>query len=127
LIEEIINYQGDYSSFWGRILGEIPSDLEFQNEKCKYVREIIHKYQLKTFKIGQIIVAHTPQRKGRISSTCDHMVYRIDIGTNRAFRYYNKTDTRIEVLEILNDKIFKVISQPYNPLPTIGNACPDGS
>jgi len=109
----------DYYHGQERYLGNLPSKLNINNEKCRYVENILAKYG-PIFKIGRLIVAHTIQ--DRINATCSNKVIRIDIGTNRAFKYINddkKKHSFVEVLEIINDKIFKVISQPYNPLPTI--------
>jgi hypothetical protein len=105
----------DYSPFWIRYLGQIPPQ-DDENEYCsKYVDPVLELYDVKN-----IIVGHTPQSfitDEGINSTCNNKVWRVDVGVSDAFSIYEddfkkkgKTlDRSVQVLEILNDREFKVL------------------
>ena len=98
----------DYSPFWNRVLGLAESGLDYKDDFC-YTNI---KPVLETYKVGRIVVGHTPQfspltpnalDKG-INSTCGDRVWRADVGLSKAFGVKGKDDNRnIQVLEIKYD------------------------
>ena len=115
-IEKIINGSGE-SIFWNRILGELPSDLDSYNRKCiKYLDPV-----LRIYKIKNMIIGHTPQwfhNQSGITSTCGSKLWRIDIGSSKAFDKFDDKyhDTGVitnlreaQSLEILDDEVVKII------------------
>jgi hypothetical protein len=116
-VEHIIN-ASRYSIFWTRILGTIPQNVDYNDPIChNNIKKV-----LELFKIGSIIVGHTPQSflfNDKINATCSGKVWRVDNGSSAAFHKFDNqfmrqgkiTDARKPmVLEILNDKIYNVIS-----------------
>lgn len=106
-ITDIIN-SSKVSPFWTRIFGNITPKTNDYN--CVTHLEPV----LKTLKIGNVIVGHTPQfytHKEGINSTCDDKLWRVDIGLSKAFHPFDTIKTRkeIQVLEILNDNQFNII------------------
>lgn len=100
------------SPFWTRIYGTIPVHTKIDTGKC--FNSV--KKTLEVFKIGHIVVGHTPQMyttKNGINGTCyeknDNKLYRIDGGFSMAFRIFGN-QYMIQVLEILDDKIFNIIT-----------------
>lgn len=106
-----------YSMFWTRILGNIPPDVSLENPMCM---DHIGKV-LKLFKVGSIIIGHTPQSfiySDDINQTCSGKIWRVDNGSSSAFHKFD-TDLhtkgkvtysrRPQVLEILNDKEYYVL------------------
>jgi hypothetical protein len=104
--------------FWTRTFGNIPQNMGYSDDKCeKYLGQM-----LKMLKLDHMIIGHTPQfykNKEGINSTCDNRLWRVDFGGSNAFNAHDKTEdgirseTRnVQVLEILNDKEFKVLK--YN-------------
>jgi hypothetical protein len=105
------------SMFWTRILGNLPPGVNIYDKRCV---DSISKV-LKLFKIGHIFVGHTPQSftySQHINSTCGDTVWRVDNGSSAAFHKFdfNFLNTGIvedsrkpQVLEILNDSIYKII------------------
>jgi len=121
------------SPFWTRIYGQIkPGSNAVDNFECE---NSVGK-ALKVFKIGKIVVGHTPQLLVHgvgINGTCYEKdaggnLWRVDGGFSKAFGVFGSQNI-IEVLEILNDKEFivhketttkyteskleKVITEPY--------------
>lgn len=106
----------DTSIFWNRILGVLPNNI---SDKDKCCHENISKV-LNIFKIGKIIIGHTPQsliNDSGISSTCSNKVWRVDTGSSKAFNIFDKKYIRTgkinenreyQYLEILNDEKFIV-------------------
>lgn len=101
-------YSSSKSIFWNRIFGNIPPDNNnesFYPDDCKDEVENI----LKLFKIGSIIIGHTPQQHG-IKSACKKKVWKIDTGSSKSFYYFKSMkENNPQVLEIINDKKFNVI------------------
>ena len=76
---------------------------------------------LKLFKVGSILIGHTPQSftfTDGINSTCGNQIWRVDNGSSCAFAKYDKnmmehgeiTESRkAQVLEILNDNEYNII------------------
>ena len=100
----------DYSPFWNRILGTLPSDLSMEENYCQdNIKPVLDIYQVK-----RIVVGHTPQfmnDKG-INSTCNGKVWRADVGVSKAFDITDPqimigstrdSNRNIQVLEILKD------------------------
>lgn len=114
-VNNIIN-GSKYSMFWTRILGNIPSNTSINNPVCS---SNIGKV-LKMFKIGSIIVGHTPQsftHSDDINGTCSQTVWRVDNASSAAFNNFDRKymmtgekdhGRRIQYLEIINDTIYKV-------------------
>lgn len=103
----------NYSIFWNRVLGSIPSNMNSQDNKC-----ITHlKDTLELFKVKSMIIGHTPQfysNNEGINGTCNdgnlNQLWRVDIGGSCAFHTFDEqymrtgkiTDLRqAQVLEIL--------------------------
>jgi hypothetical protein len=64
-------------------------------------------------KVGNIIVGHTPQlESGYIKSRCNNKVWVTDYGSSIAFKKvkYDKIYPEIQILHIINDTIYKIIS-----------------
>lgn len=95
LEEEWITSQD--SPFWTRIYGNLRSNTT-DNKLCMTSMKVLQLLQL-----GSMIIGHTPQSD--ISVSCGS-IYRIDTGMSKAF----PTDDKASVLEILNDKEFKILS-----------------
>jgi hypothetical protein len=95
-IHKILNAKN--SMFWARILGEIEPDIKLNDPKCmNYISKT-----LETFKIGDIIIGHTPQSiKNRdTNSTCDRKIWRVDNGSSYAFDNMGKrNDTEFYIIE----------------------------
>ena len=97
------------SPFWTRIFGNIAPGLKLDTPQCAAsVGEV-----LEIFKIGQMIVGHTPQPftpyKAEVNGTCNNRLFRIDGGFSKAFKIFNTNDL-VQVLEITNDNEFRIIS-----------------
>lgn len=107
----------DISPFWTRILGNIKKDEKLIDTIC----ETNVNETLQTFKIGHIIIGHTPQMNdngNNINGTCvrengEKTLYRVDGGFSHSFDKFTKT-TRVQVLEIINDNIFNIIKGERN-------------
>lgn len=105
------------SMFWTRILGNIPPNVTLDNPAC--VNHIGKVLQL--FKIGSIIVGHTPQSftySDDINQTCSGKVWRVDNGSSSAFHRFDKDllttgkikySRRPQVLEIINDSEYFIL------------------
>ena len=99
------------SPFWPRIFGNIPPNKSSNFKDCKVLDNVFE-----TFKIDGMIVGHTPQfftNKTGINGTCDGRLWRTDHGSSKAFAgfdvFYSKRDRQVQVLEILDDKEFRVL------------------
>lgn len=105
------------SPFWNRIYGMIPNNTSIDSDQC--FNSV--KKTLQVFKIGKIVVGHTPQlftNKDGINGTCyergeDNKLYRIDGGFADAFNAFNKKHV-VQVLEITDDKYFRIITSKKN-------------
>lgn len=99
------------SMFWTRILGNIPPNVNLKNPACiSHIGRV-----LELFKIGSIIVGHTPQSftySDDINQTCSGKVWRVDNGSSSAFHRFDrdllstgkvKYSRRPQILEIIND------------------------
>lgn len=105
------------SMFWTRILGNIPPNITLKNPAC--VNHIGRVLQL--FKIGSIIVGHTPQSftySDDINQTCSGKVWRVDNGSSSAFHRFDKEllstgkirySRRPQVLEIIDDTKYFIL------------------
>lgn len=114
-IEHIIN-GSKYSLFWTRILGSIPADVGLDNPVCQKNLEKV----LEMFKIGSIIIGHTPQsfsHSADINGTCSNKVWRVDNGSSAAFDKFDRKfmttgmidhGRRPQFLEIIDDCMYKV-------------------
>lgn len=104
------------SPFWTRIFGSIPNNISMNEKQCSdYV-----KRTLEVFKLGNLVVGHTPQlftNMDGINGTCyeksNNKLYRVDGGFSKAFDIFGKND-RVQVLEILNDNEFRIITEKIN-------------
>ncbi len=100
------------SPFWTRVYGMIPKNSDLKSQLC--VDSV--KKVLEVYKIGHIIVGHTPQlytNNDGINGTCyetdgDNKLFRVDGGFAKAFKVFGDYDL-IQVLEILNDTQFNII------------------
>lgn len=112
VINKLISDPTKYSFYWNRLLGILPPKLLQDDNTCiKHISDV-----LGWFKIGSVIVGHTPQsftHKHDINKTCGTGVWRVDNGSSAAFDQFDTdgkyTDWRQpQVLEILfNDKTKK--------------------
>lgn len=100
----------DYSPFWNRILGYLPTELNQDDKQCEIAKEA-----LENWKVGHIHIGHTPTfiKNLGINSTCGDMVWRHDRGMSHAFRKFDKTgiSEQVHVLEIINDNEFNIIRE----------------
>lgn len=115
-IKKIIK-SSKYSMFWTRILGNIPPNVSLQNPVCM---EHIGKV-LNLFKVGSIIIGHTPQSfiySDDINQTCGGKIWRVDNGSSSAFHKFDMDLTtkgrvtysrRPQVLEIRDDKHYFIL------------------
>jgi len=120
-VDKIISSE-KISMFWTRILGNIPPNVNNDDEKCvEYLDPV-----LETLGVGSIIIGHTPQsfvHSDTINGTCklskgDGGIWRVDNGSSVAFdnfdTNYKNTGSRSDsrkpqVLEILDDTKFNVL------------------
>lgn len=100
------------SPFWTRIYGNIPENVSLDSNECF----TSVKKTLEVFKLGQLVVGHTPQlftNKAGINGTCyekeNKKLYRVDGGFSKAFSIFGN-QTLIQVLEILNDEEFNILT-----------------
>ncbi|AZL89360.1 phosphoesterase [Megavirus baoshan] len=102
------------SPFWTRIYGSIPKNTNIDSDQCF----ISVKKTLQVFKMGQLVVGHTPQlstSNSGINGTCyeksgDNKLYRIDGAFAHAFKMFNPYGLA-QVLEILDDNNFNIITE----------------
>ena len=114
-LRKIVIENMELSPFWTRIYGSIPKDTQMNTPICSdHIKPV-----LQVFKIGTVIVGHTPQMKSDsygINGTCyekdKNTLYRVDGGFSRGFRVFN-SNTIIQVLEILDDNQFNIYTD-YN-------------
>ena len=101
------------SPFWTRVYGSIPVDAKIDSTECfSSVKKTIE-----VFKLGQLVVGHTPQmytNKNGINGTCyekdgTNKLYRVDGGFSQAFKVFGD-NKMVQVLEILNDTEFNIIT-----------------
>ena len=111
----------DISPFWPRILGNLPSNISLNDDIClDNLQETLDIYN-----VNNMIVGHTPQtfknKKEGINVTCrDYIdgknkgVWRIDVGSSSGFNNFKDNEisklSKPQVLEILNDNKFNVLS-----------------
>lgn len=112
--ESYINYiidNANDSLFWGRVLGQLPPQLDYENDMCKNNIDKV----LEIFQVDRIMIGHTPQflkNNLGINDTCSGKVIRVDTGSSNAF-YIGDTTERltgkkmkarmVQYLEIRND------------------------
>lgn len=108
------------SPFWIRVLGQIPPNINFDNDECnQYLKPV-----LKLFKLNNMIIGHTPQfinNDSGINATCNNKLWRVDNGASNAFAKFDKNallgnsetseSRKIQILEILNDNEFYIIKE----------------
>lgn len=114
--KQVLNYflnDTKVSPFWARVFGVIPTGVNLDSNECdQSVKKILN-----FFKLGQIIVGHTPQlmiNEEGINGTCVdasglNRLYRVDGGFSRGFKIWSHSNL-VQVLEILNDNTFNIIS-----------------
>lgn len=102
----------EISPFWTRIYGLIPKKTEMSSNMCSDS----FKHALEVFKIGKMVVGHTPQlftNNEGINGTCyeidGNKLFRIDGGFSRAFNVFGYNNV-VQVLEILDDNVFNIIT-----------------
>jgi len=119
LSDILFNYEK--SPFWPRFLGNLPPNVSIEDETCvDYLVEPLDLYNC-----NNMIIGHTPQpftkNKTGINVTCRYEdkdikkgVWRIDVGSSLGFENFKnkkiKKNTKPQVLEILNDNEFKILS-----------------
>ena len=104
---------------WTRLIGSIPDDVGLDDPICKdNITEV-----LKLFKIGSIIVGHTPQSfllTKDINATCDGKVWRVDNGSSKAFSRFDRSyiesglinfSRRAQYLKIVNDDEYYICDE----------------
>ena len=108
--KEIIVNDSKLSLFWTRIFGNVSQGEMLDSVSCRELKET-----LEVFKIGQVVVGHTPQLNSNfgINGTCQsngkNHLYRVDGGFSRSFKDFNQ-GTQVQVLEILNDTEFNILT-----------------
>ena len=119
LSDILFNYEK--SPFWPRFLGNLPPNVSIEDETCvDYLVEPLELYNC-----NNMIIGHTPQpftkNKTGINVTCRFQekeinkgVWRIDVGSSLGFEKFKnnkiKNNTKPQILEILNDNKFNIIS-----------------
>lgn len=119
LSDILFNYEK--SPFWPRFLGNLPPNVSIEDETCvDYLVEPLELYNC-----NNMIIGHTPQpftkNKTGINATCRFQeketnkgVWRIDVGSSLGFEKFKnnkiKNNTKPQILEILNDNEFNIIS-----------------
>ena len=116
-----ILYNYHFSPFWPRILGNLPPNVPLSDDTC--VENLMETLNL--YNVNNMIVGHTPQiflkDKAGINVTCRDKVdgknkgiWRVDVGSSSGFdNFKNDKDKELskpQVLEILNDNEFNVLS-----------------
>ena len=116
-----ILYNYHFSPFWPRVLGNLPPNVPLSDDVC--IDNLMETLEL--YNVNNMIVGHTPQiflkDKAGINVTCrdevdgiNKGIWRIDVGSSSGFNNFkNKKDKEIskpQVLEILNDNEFNVLS-----------------
>lgn len=102
----------EYSMFWDRILGNLPSNLNNNDPQCI---EHLEK-SLKIFGVGHMFIGHTPQfvHKHGINSTCGDKLWRVDIGMSSGFDGFG-SDTHLRGVAALvitgNKGKFEIIKE----------------
>lgn len=86
------------SPFWTRLFSNI------NKEQCN---DVINN-ALEIYKINKLIVGHSPQEY--INGTCSNRIFRIDGAFSRSFDNFGRKKY-IQVLEIINDNEFKIITK----------------
>jgi hypothetical protein len=132
-VDEILNSE-EISPFWPRVLGNISPNSS--NTNCNTTLQAT----LEVFEdVSNMIIGHTPQfytNKHGINSSCNGRLWKVDQGASTAFQLYDPLDNRngdslnisekrkVQVLEILDDKIFNVLEydcKPYEDTNMISN------
>ena len=119
LSDILFNYEK--SPFWPRFLGNLPPNVSIEDDDCvDYLVEPLELYNC-----NNMIIGHTPQpftkNNGGINVTCRYNdkeinkgVWRIDVGSSLGFENFKnkkiKKNTKPQVLEILNDNEFNILS-----------------
>ena len=119
LSDILFNYEK--SPFWPRFLGNLPPNVSIEDEDC--VDYLIEPLEL--YNCNNMIIGHTPQpftkNNSGINVTCRYEdkeikkgVWRIDVGSSLGFENFKnkkiKKNTKPQVLEILNDNEFNILS-----------------
>lgn len=95
-----------YSPLWTREFGNV----NMTQEKCNELMEPIETI----YKVGRIIVGHTPQLKKGITKICNNRIILTDVGMSNAFDNFDETKIKTgiknknrnaQVLEILKNKL----------------------
>lgn len=103
------------SPFWNRVFGQIPVNTKLDDDKCS---DAVKK-TLEVYKIGQLVVGHTPQsftNHNGINGTCytidknNPSLFRVDGGFSEAFGVFGIKHP-IQVLEIIDDKEFRILTE----------------
>lgn len=103
------------SPFWTRLYGTIPKNVSLKSSECF---DSV-KTAMEVYKIGHLVIGHTPQlatNNSGINGTCyekdenDNKLYRIDGGFSKAFSILNNKQNLIQVLEIINDTDFHILT-----------------
>ena len=92
----------EYSPFWTRVLGSLPTHLPFNHKECKTLLDPV----LESYKIKGMVIGHTPQIQDGINSTCGEKLFRIDVGASKAFNNSNREPQVLEILK-LRDGTYK--------------------
>lgn len=103
----------EMSPFWTRIYGSIPEKTSLESGEC--FNSV--KKTLEVLNIGSMVIGHTPQmysNRDGINGTCyekdgRNKLYRVDGGFSEAFKVFGNSNFT-QVLEILNDKDFNIIT-----------------
>lgn len=124
-INDLINdTKAKISPFWTRIYGSIPINTDLNVDQCsEYVKKALEIY-----KVGQLVVGHTPQifiNKDGINGTCHdengkQTLYRVDGGFSKAFSIFEQEGS-VQVLEIIDDTEFNIITEPDIDLSSESN------
>lgn len=101
------------SPFWVRLYGSIPENTDINSAEC--FSSV--KKTLEVFKLGQLVIGHTPQmstNSSGINGTCyekngHNRLYRVDGGFSQAFKVFSNNDS-VQVLEILDDIKFNILT-----------------
>ena len=109
------NDDDEYSPFWSRKYGDMDQWDNSSQQEFYNTLNILNSRNKRTNKneIKGMIVGHSPQfmyNKG-LNSSCNNMLWRVDVGMSKAFGMDNDNNRKVQVLVIEDDSNFKILKE----------------